>query len=556
MDVFLSYSHHDQARAKALATALESNGWSIWWDSQILVGHEYRSKIQQQLDAARCIVVLWSRASVESSWVCDEATVGLNRGKLVPVLLEDVLPPLGFRQLQTASLLNWKGSKQEDAYQALAGSIAATILGSEADSGSIKLIPAAASRQPVRRAEAAVGLGEVPHRVWPPSTPSRIAIILVVGLVIAAAYALWARSGSSSLSDSERLTRLQGASESLSTLLNGAIEANGDIPMNLGAVASGGNDPWSIAQCIAALLDPPAAVGSGHDDVVRSLHLLSGMRSGDGWKINTQTGVESTAWTGLAFLAALGYNDMKDQAAEDLKHAYEYLSERQSDDGGWMSRDLGPGHVNGFTDYSTFIALRLLLELQASRSTIGSTNLNDQIRRALRKVVSRNVGKGWNEAGTASPLIQDLATLHLIVLVQARQSGFNEIRLLPEFQASIKEWIRLAPRDIAERDVAAFTVLEQGMWAFRRPGEPYLESGYTQKVKLLWQPWSLLLSSYLLHDKSLTQMETGQVSTIHDQLLGVLPKAIEAFSHDETFKAAETLYVVKHAIVMNSERQH
>jgi hypothetical protein len=47
--------------------------------------------------------VLWSKNSVGSQFVRDEAAEGQN-GRLVPVLIEAVRPPLGFRQLQRADL--------------------------------------------------------------------------------------------------------------------------------------------------------------------------------------------------------------------------------------------------------------------------------------------------------------------------------------------------------------------------------------------------------------------------------------------------------------------
>jgi hypothetical protein len=37
-DIFISYARPDRARAKALAEALERNGWSVWWDRGILLG--------------------------------------------------------------------------------------------------------------------------------------------------------------------------------------------------------------------------------------------------------------------------------------------------------------------------------------------------------------------------------------------------------------------------------------------------------------------------------------------------------------------------------------
>ena len=125
-DIFLSYASEDVERARLLAAALESRRWSVWWDRQIPHGHDYTVFIQQQLDAARCIVVLWSKASVSSGFVRDEANEGLN-GRLVPLFLEAVKPPLGFRQLQTANLSNWSGGASHDEFKRLVDSIAAIV---------------------------------------------------------------------------------------------------------------------------------------------------------------------------------------------------------------------------------------------------------------------------------------------------------------------------------------------------------------------------------------------------------------------------------------------
>jgi formylglycine-generating enzyme required for sulfatase activity len=108
-DIFLSYAREDETRARALAAALGSRGWSVFWDRRIPHGRDFRTHIQQQLDSARCIVVLWSSASVKSQFVLDEATEGQNDGRLVPALIEAVRQPLGFRGLQAASLADWTG---------------------------------------------------------------------------------------------------------------------------------------------------------------------------------------------------------------------------------------------------------------------------------------------------------------------------------------------------------------------------------------------------------------------------------------------------------------
>ena len=125
-DVFLSYAREDSSRAKMLAEKLELHGWSVWWDRRIPHGKDFTAFIQQQLDEASCIVVLWSKASIASPFVRDEAGEGLN-GRLVPLLLERVKQPLGFRQLNAADLSDWTGESSQDEFALLIESIAAIV---------------------------------------------------------------------------------------------------------------------------------------------------------------------------------------------------------------------------------------------------------------------------------------------------------------------------------------------------------------------------------------------------------------------------------------------
>ena len=81
----------------------------MWWDRSILPGTQFDEVIEAELSAARCVVVVWSEASVASKWVRAEASEGLDRQLLIPVLLEDVRIPLAFRQTQAADLTGWKG---------------------------------------------------------------------------------------------------------------------------------------------------------------------------------------------------------------------------------------------------------------------------------------------------------------------------------------------------------------------------------------------------------------------------------------------------------------
>jgi|GEM_PF-6325125 len=107
-EVFISYKREDREWAEALSKLLESKGLSTWWDKRLSLGQDFDFVIDHELEIADCVVVLWSIGSVKSRWVLAEANEGSARGILVPVLIEDVRPPLAFRRIQTGSLIGWK----------------------------------------------------------------------------------------------------------------------------------------------------------------------------------------------------------------------------------------------------------------------------------------------------------------------------------------------------------------------------------------------------------------------------------------------------------------
>ncbi len=113
-DIFLSYTERDRETARRIAEVLGSAGWSVWWDRRIPAGETWRSVLEHALEDMRCMVVLWSAKSIESEWVYEEATEGRRLGKLVPVMIEDVRPPAGFREIQAADLTGWDGSPDFD----------------------------------------------------------------------------------------------------------------------------------------------------------------------------------------------------------------------------------------------------------------------------------------------------------------------------------------------------------------------------------------------------------------------------------------------------------
>ena len=122
-DIFISYDSADRAIAQKFADALESRGWSVWWDREIPLGKAFDQVIEEELNAARCVIVLWSNQSVRSRWVKTEAAAAADRDCLLPVLIEDIAIPFEFKRIQTAMLMNWRGDDSDPEFNRLIAAI-------------------------------------------------------------------------------------------------------------------------------------------------------------------------------------------------------------------------------------------------------------------------------------------------------------------------------------------------------------------------------------------------------------------------------------------------
>src|SRR4030095_3570905 len=112
-DIFVSYATEDRDRIRPLVERLEREGWSVWWDRALTAGRRFDEKIEQELNAARCILVAWSHHSISLRWWCSAANEGLERNVLVPLCIDDVRPPLAFRSSHTPSLTGWPEQEGE-----------------------------------------------------------------------------------------------------------------------------------------------------------------------------------------------------------------------------------------------------------------------------------------------------------------------------------------------------------------------------------------------------------------------------------------------------------
>ena len=140
-EIFLSYAREDVDAARACASALEAAGHEVWWDHRLRAGSRFAWEIAEALGRAKAVVVLWSKNSVESAWVQDEAAEGLAGSRLVPVTLDGSKPPLGFRQYHALRMNGWRTGP--DIFDPLLAAVESTISGQKAsEAPSTREVPA------------------------------------------------------------------------------------------------------------------------------------------------------------------------------------------------------------------------------------------------------------------------------------------------------------------------------------------------------------------------------------------------------------------------------
>ncbi len=154
VDLFVSYKAEDRARLAPLVAALEAEGLMVWWDARIGGGANWRQEIERHLDAARCVLVAWSKRSVapEGHFVRDEAARAMRLGTYLPVKIDAVALPLGFGEVQALSLEGWKGGASDPRLRSVVEAVRARVSGEQATDP-------ATLRRPIVSRRALVGTG-------------------------------------------------------------------------------------------------------------------------------------------------------------------------------------------------------------------------------------------------------------------------------------------------------------------------------------------------------------------------------------------------------------
>jgi len=129
--VFISYARSDEAAARRVAKALRTGGFDVWWDADLPAHRAYSDVIESRLREACAVLVLWSKAAVQSQWVRAEADVARGEGKLVQARIDAARPPMPFNQIQYADLKGWRGSAGHAGWRKLKDSVAELVSGEE-----------------------------------------------------------------------------------------------------------------------------------------------------------------------------------------------------------------------------------------------------------------------------------------------------------------------------------------------------------------------------------------------------------------------------------------
>jgi TIR domain len=89
-DIFLTYSHHDQAPVLELARAFRRLGYRTFLDNaSIPVGERWKLRIEKDLRASRVCILCWSEKASHSEFVAFEYACAMGLGRpVLPWLLD------------------------------------------------------------------------------------------------------------------------------------------------------------------------------------------------------------------------------------------------------------------------------------------------------------------------------------------------------------------------------------------------------------------------------------------------------------------------------------
>ncbi len=437
-DVFVSYKAEDHRRVKPLVEALQADGNSVWWDEHIDTGDEWRQSIEQQLDSAKCVVVVWSKRSVgpDGHFVRDEASRAQRRHVYVPVLIDSIQPPLGFGESQGVSLKGWKGDRSDPRYQSVLGAIrriagdrSASAVADAAKGGGISRRAAIAGGAAVTIGVAGIGAWEI-LRPGAASASDSIAVLPFANLSGDPNQAYFSDGIAEEIRSAlARLTGVKVVGRTSSEAVRNDDAATAAKKLDVANILSGSvRQSPSTIRVTAELVDGRTGLDKWSQDYDRS--------PGDAIKIQTDIAgnVARSLSTALGNVAqeAIAAGGTTNVAAHQLL---------------LRSVQAAGGQINGPQLRQAIALASSAIELdphyaEAFAGKAGYENLYANNVAATTSELARFRQYAWNDVQTALRLAPDLPTAHR-VLASIYQFDFKVPQAIREYDRALQ----LAPSD-------------------------------------------------------------------------------------------------------------
>jgi adenylate cyclase len=121
--VFISYARLDEQLACQVADGLRESGFEVWRDDELPAHRPYADVIEERINGASAVVVLWSAEAAKSHWVRAEADTARAALTLVQASIDGTRPPMPFNQIQCADLKAWDGQRTSSGWRKLISSV-------------------------------------------------------------------------------------------------------------------------------------------------------------------------------------------------------------------------------------------------------------------------------------------------------------------------------------------------------------------------------------------------------------------------------------------------
>jgi hypothetical protein len=419
-DLFVSYARADRARVAPLVAALEAEGWSVWWDPEIVPGQEFDRLIAEELVKARAVIVVWSPTSVESRWVRGEAREGAERGVLAPVRFEKAHLPIDLRSMHATDLDDWHENRNGPEFRELVRAL--RVLAPER-SGPLHPDDQAPAQHPgVPTIDSITASSGFRRWRW-------IAAGASVALVAALALAAWRLSQPPSSSTSIAVQQISAPTG------DGAAQVFADrLAGNLAILAAARPNSLKITQLAAGGPSPASEFIIGGEartvgDAISATVNLSSVRD------------QSIVWSASFSRPVTEGSDLPDQAASRLADV------------------LTCAFHGGEPAYNDIEVLKLFLTACATVS-VGRDTLERVRADQLRKVVARapNFARAWGELA--------IADAYLLVANDTSGNSLADDQRTVEDDAS--HALRLDPREARAWAARAVATLPVRDWVKRR----------------------------------------------------------------------------------------